>query len=209
MTAAKTPLQPRTNATLWLLLGVAGALGTWQLYTAPQLQGLRQIRLSTAALAADKQAYELRLAEVAALDRRLVAQQPVLDQLALAVPDKPAVDELLVSLGAMASSSGIVLGTVQPSEQGTEEGITVSLTARGSYAGIRLFLEALDSNLRPIKVTELGLAAASNVDGASLVNATVQLVAATAPTSTDPLRPRSEASESQGGPAEGPGGSNE
>ncbi len=208
MTAPTKPLQPRTNALLWVLLGVVGVLGTGYVYTLPQIEALREIRLSSAALAADKQAYELQISQLTALDERLEQHQPALDQLSLAVPDQPAVDELLVSLGAVASRSGIVLATIQPSSEVTPEGVTVSLTAKGSYAGIHLFLDALGTNQRPIKVTEVGLAAASDVAGASLVTASLQLVAATAG-SAQPSSPASAAADQTGltpSPASEPSG---
>lgn len=180
MTTPKAQLQPKSNATLWLLIGILGVGAIGYFYVAPQVRALKDIRLSGAALAADKLAYEVQISQIAALDTRLTVQETALDQLSLAVPDQPAVDELIVALQAIASKSGIVLSSIQPAAEGSTAGVSVLIAARGSYSGLHLFLEELGKNQRPIKVTELALNAASDVTGASLVNASMQLVAATA-----------------------------
>lgn len=179
MSTPKSTLQPKSNATLWLLLGIVGAVAAGYFYVAPEVSELRQLRLNSQALAADRQAYELQISQVTALDTRLDAQQSVLDQLAVAIPARPAVDELIVALQAMASQSGIILSTIQPAAESSSDGVSATISARGSYSGLHLFLEELAKNQRPIKVTELALSAASDVTGASLVNASIQLVAAT------------------------------
>lgn len=174
-------LQQRSNGVLWGLLGALGVIGLGYFYVAPQVDTLRDTRLAAAALAADKQSYEIRINEVLALDERLDAAQSSLDQLDLAIPPDAAIDELLVSLDAMAAKSGIVLATIQPATvEGVENGVTVSLTARGSYSGLKLFLETLQTNLRPLSVTSLAVSAASDVSGASLITASMELTAATA-----------------------------
>ncbi|MBI4185429.1 type 4a pilus biogenesis protein PilO [Candidatus Berkelbacteria bacterium] len=173
-------LGQRTNSLLYALLGVLVAALVGYFYVAPTVTKLHETRLATAALAADKIGYETRISEISALEIRLKQQQETLDRLALAVPPDAAIDELIVSLGALAESSGIVLLTVQPASIGDEAGTPVSVTARGSYRGIRLFLEKLEGNLRPVKITELSLASASDVTGASLVNASFKVIAAQA-----------------------------
>ena len=192
-------LGQRSNSTLVATLGVLVAALLGYYYVAPTVTTLGNSRLATAALALDKTAYETRIGEVVALDARLRGQPALLDRLTLAVPPDAAIDELIVSLEALAAGSGIVLATVQPVVVQEESGTKVSVTARGSYGGLRLFLEQLASNLRPIKVTELTLTAASDVSGASLVNASFQLVAAQAGVSPSLQTDQTEPAASQSG----------
>ena len=177
--SAETPLQQKGNAMLWGVLGLLGAFVVGYFYVLPSVRELKTTRLAASALAADAQSLQTTINLVTATDQSLGEHQAAIDRLALAVPDHPAFDELLVSLSAIASASGVVVPTMQPLTAASgESGAGVSLTVRGSYSGIHLFLELVSQNLRPLKVTQLTLSSTSDVTGASLISASLSLVAA-------------------------------
>lgn len=170
----------RTNTVLWLMLGVGGALVLSWFVAKPAVEALRTVRIASAASAQDVVALQQTLGQVSALSQELATRAKELDRLTLAVPPEPALDALTVSFDAMAQASGVVLTGFQPSSVLDTDGVDVTVTLRGAYGGIHLFLERLEHNLRPLVVEELALNATSDISGASLVNATLKIHAAAA-----------------------------
>lgn len=196
-------LQQKTNGMLWALLGLVVTFALGYFYVLPQVSTLRETRLATEALAADVTGLQAAMSEVQALDQSVAQRSAIVDQLNLAVPSSAAVDELIVSLETIASSAGVVLPTVQPATSTDGSVVPLTVTVRGSYSGVRLFLELLEQNLRPIRVTTLTMSTTSDVSGASLVTTTLTLEAARVPTAT-----AAKADEAPNAAA-APGGANE
>lgn len=176
-----TAVQTRSNATLWLVLGILGAVAVTYTYTGPKIAELKEVRVTALARAADTQALQSQQAEAESLWQRLEVSQESLQTLDIAVPATPSVDEFMRSLEALASASGVVLTSVQPGQG--DNAVSVSATLRGSYDGIHLFLEHLGNSKRPVQVRELALNATADADGVSLLTATLRLEPATAATS--------------------------
>ncbi|MBI4032327.1 type 4a pilus biogenesis protein PilO [Candidatus Berkelbacteria bacterium] len=180
MPSNRPVLPSKQNGMLWALLGILGVIAVGYFYTMPQIAKLKAVRTTAAARAADVLALEAQRQEILALNQQLDDRAGDLARLALAVPGAANMEELLVSLETIASTSGVVLASVQPVANAGAKGSEASVTLRGSYSGVKLFLELLAKNLRPVKVTELTLAGSSDVAGASLVDVTLTLVAADA-----------------------------
>ncbi len=171
----------RSNATLWLLLGVLGVLAIGYFYTVPQIETWKSARAMATAKQRDVQSIQQRIAEIQQLDGQLSQEASGLDRLDLAVPKTPGSEDLLITLEAIAAASGTSLASVQPldsTEEVAEPVITVGVT--GSYGGVQLFLDLLSQNLRPIEVANLSLVGTSETDGASLVTATLTIMPAQA-----------------------------
>ena len=170
----------RSNATLWLLLGVLGAAAVTYLYTGPKIAELKDVRVTALAKAADTEALQDRVTQIVALDQQLALREASLRDLDVAVPVQAGVDEFIRSLEAMASSSGVLITGIQPVQAEGASAATVSATLRGSYSGIHLFLQHVAGSRRPVLVRNLALTATADADGTSLLSATLQLEAATA-----------------------------
>lgn len=170
----------KDNGSLWILLGILGVIAAGYFYTWPQLTELKSVRTTAAARTADLEAIQAQQQEISVLAQQLASRAADLDRLTLAVPSTSRNEELLVSLEHMASTSGVVLSTVQPTATAASSGSEVTVTLRGSYSGVAAFIELLDKNLRPVKIVDLSLTGSSDVVGASLVDATMTVVAADA-----------------------------
>lgn len=176
--SARTQLATKSNATLWLLLGVLGVVAVTYAYTGPSIAKLKEVRLTALARAADTQELQARISQIVALEQQLKLREDKLKELDVAVPADPSIDEFVRSLEAMASASGVLLTSIQPA-QAESSVASVSVSLRGSYSGIHLFLQRLATSRRPVAVRSLALSTAADAGGTSLLSATMQLDAAT------------------------------
>lgn len=189
-TASKPAFAGRSNDILWAAVGILGVLAMGYFYVAPQMTELKTARATTQAREKDAAALETQITQVNQIAQQLNSQQSALQQLALAAPSSSAYDQLLIALQAIASESGVVLSTVQPASGNTTAGqqVNVTISLKGSYGGMHLFLENTAKNIRPLTITNLSLTSAADVTGASLLNATLIVTAAQAivPKATTP-----------------------
>lgn len=175
---SNSPSPGKQNGALWAVLGGLGAVVIGYFYTLPQITALKEVRTTVQARAADVAALDVQAQELLATKQLLDQRSAELERLALAVPNTNGIDDLLVTLESIASTSGVVLASVQPVVTAGTKGSEAAVTLRGSYSGVRLFLEQLAKNLRPIKITELSIAGSSDVAGASLVDVSLTVIAA-------------------------------
>lgn len=169
-------LKGKQNNILWLTLGLVGVLVVGYFYVRPTLDELKAARAASAAAGRDLEALNTKISQIQSLNAQLDSNKDAVDKLNLAVPDQAAFDELLVTLNAIASKSGIRLVSLQP----TGDKAIANATVEGSYSGIRSFVDNMHKNLRPINVSRLELRGGSNVANASLITVSMTLDPATA-----------------------------
>lgn len=176
-TTPKAATSGRSNDALWAVLGLAGLVAITYLYTAPQMQALKDARAASLARQQDNQDIQAQIAQVGQLGQQLESQQAALTQLGLAAPVGAATDQLLVALQAIASESGVILLSVQPTGADAAQASAV-VTLRGSYTGVHLFFELLEKNIRPLPATNVSIASAADATGIALLNVSATISAA-------------------------------
>lgn len=175
--AAKTAAPTRTNDVLWAAIGLIGLVAITYLYTAPQMAALKEARAATQAREGDNQDVQGQIAQVAQISQQLAAQEAALTQLSLAAPVGAATDQLLVALQAIASESGVILVSVQPSGADTAQA-SAAVSLRGSYTGVHLFFELLQKNIRPLPATNVSIVSTPDASGVVLLNVGLTISAA-------------------------------
>jgi len=183
----------RSNALLWLLLGFLATLAIGYFYVAPQVQSWRFARATVAAKQRDTDALNQQAAQIQDLASQLEEQALALKRLSLAVPNASDSKDLIASLDSISSGAGVALDSVQPGQSTGELTLPVyTVKISGSYSGIRQFLLDLQTNLRPMQVTDMLLANDQLSPDSSLVVATLTVVPAQA------IVPKVQASSSGG-----------
>ncbi len=188
MSTDAQPASARSNDILWTAVGLLGVAAMGYFYVAPAIAKLKESRAAAQAKQNDVTAMTDQIAQIDQIGQQLAAQTESLKLLNLAVPATPAFDQLLMALAAMASQSGVELSTVTPAVGSTGASTpSASVSVKGTYTGIHLFLENAAKNIRPLTITNLGLAAAT-VEGQAtpLITATMTMTAAQAVLPTDP-----------------------
>lgn len=171
-------LPDRSNAVLWLLLGLLGVVAVLYFYVQPERARLVELRAKSQASQEDIAVVQAQIDAITALDATLAEQSNQLNRLTVAVPTGDGLGELLVMLQDTATQAGVVLTSIQPAVATDQAGPTLSLAVRGSYGGIRLFVAGAEALIRPVTISKLSISASSSVPGASLVSASMTLTAA-------------------------------
>lgn len=159
------------------LVGVAGAVALFFLYTKPAYDGVEALR-------AENKSYDLALEKAAELQRlkqsllsRYNAFNPAdIERLHKLLPDHVDNVRLVLDLDTLASKHGLALqnvvisrpntadegrvGVIGPS-QNTFESLTFQFSTTGTYARFKEFLTDLEDSLRIVDVTNLSIAAAA------------------------------------------------
>lgn len=120
------------------------------------------------------------------LESKIKAAQSTVKKLAIALPEGDEIPEILVQIEAVASNSGLSITGFSPSKEQLMEAATMgveeenaaaaeeamegmesaepivstydfSMTVEGSYSAVVKFLNTLETNLRPIKITQADL----------------------------------------------------
>ena len=149
----------------------------------PQLEILKEKNLEAAVKKTDLRTKEQQVENLKELESEIKAAQSTVRKLAIALPKGAEVPEILVQIEAMASSSGLSISDFTPSKEqlidsgkveagiregeGAPEGTksaepTVdaygfSMSVEGPYSAVVKFLNTLETNLRPIKITQADL----------------------------------------------------
>lgn len=186
------PATGRSNDILWAALGVLGVAVITYLYVAPQMTALKEARATTQAREQDTQDVRAQAASVAQLTQQLNSQPDALAQLALAAPVGAAADQLLVALQSIATESGVVLLSVQPTSATSELSSSV-VTLRGSYTGVHLFFELIQKNIRPLAASNVAITSTADSEGVALLNVSLTIspaqVVPTPTTATSEVQP--------------------
>lgn len=196
--AEPTSAATRSNSQLWALLGGLGVIAVLYFYVMPARTELLAVRTEALAAEKDLAALQDQISATVSQGTQLVSRADDLARLDLAVPRSQGFEELLVALTATAEQSGVVVTSIQPVAGTEESGTTVSLSVRGSYGGVRLFVGGLAGLLRPISIKTLSLSATANLAGGSLVNATLELTAAALGSTSPPALMPAEGGAAQG-----------
>lgn len=94
-------------------------------------------------------------------------------RLQVAIPVDPAIEDIYVSLDAIAARTGLTIATVTPGKVEKDE-VPVDVTLSGSYEGIVDFMNSLSSNLRPVTVENVGIAS-SQSENQTVITASFKL----------------------------------
>ncbi len=176
----------RSNTLLWALLGLLGVGAVVYFYVAPQRSAVLAVRADSLAAAEDIDALQERVSTIVALGTTLEGRAADLKRLDLAVPQTDGSEDLLVALSDSAERSGVVVTAVAPAVSTSAGGHAVTVTVRGSYGGVRLFVGTLTDLVRPIAIDSLTFSATAELAGGSLMNATLELRAAALGTAQSP-----------------------
>lgn len=174
----------RSNDILWAAVGLLGVAAMGYFYVLPSVTSLKDARATVKAKEQDNQEVQDQITQVTRIGAQLASQQTALQQLGLAVPSGAAFDQLLIALSAIASSSGVELSSVQPvavtASGAATQGASATISLKGSYSGVHLFLENLAKNIRPVTIANLAIASSADEKNVSLLTVTMTLTAAQA-----------------------------
>lgn len=162
-----------------LLICIIAIIAIIYLLILPQLKSLRENNLNATVKKIELQEKEQKIDNLKSLEPEIKAKKEIISKLSIALPKNTRVDEILVQISAMASSSGMTLLSFSPSSKqniastSTEETSTpaskeeaiseseiivdqysLNLSVEGSYSSVMGFIYAIESNLRPIKINK-------------------------------------------------------
>ncbi len=169
--------QKRRNDLLWMILGITFVIAIAYFYTYPQIQNWQTALITATAKEQDALAITEKISITESKKSELASNSGITNQLDLAVPPTQAEDDFVATIESIAESSGVTINFFQPNSN--SDGLEASLNINGSFLGIGLFLQDLHKNLRPVKVTNVRITSVSAVEGAALLGATMDIVAAT------------------------------
>lgn len=173
------------------LLGIAGAVALFFLYTKPAYDGVATLR-------SENESYDLALEKAAELQRlkqsllsRYNAFNPAdIERLHKLLPDHVDNVRLVLDLDTLASKHGIALqnvvisrpnaaeegrgNTIGPSQR-TFESLTFQFSTTGTYDSFKTFLTDLEESLRIVDVVDLSIAAAAVQTGEPVYSYNVTL----------------------------------
>jgi Tfp pilus assembly protein PilO len=162
------------------LVALAAVLAVWFLvFWNPE--GSRLKAANQAQIAAKVAGQEAQLATLKADQPKLKAERAVLAKLVQAVPDGPALDQMLHTINAAALSAGVSLdlvGTPEPAGWGGSTGaapatsgaqsLGLSLDVTGTQAHVLRFVTTLDRQPRLYVVSSFGLSTPQSGAGANV-----------------------------------------
>lgn len=156
----------------------------------PKVKDLKQINTQVGALQGEKTALDSKIKALEEAQSQIAAAKPSIDTLNIAVPNNPAMPEILVSLESIVGRTGLVLNQLSPASTG--EGVSsgeakVTISVSGSYPNVIRLLETFEKNIRPIKVNSLALTSSGETgDTAATFELSLLFVPPQATTSTQP-----------------------
>lgn len=175
--------QQKRNDFLWMVLGIIIVTAIGYFYTYPQIINWQSAIIAAEARRLDAQEAQAKVATVEQKKAEIAQNKATVDELNLVAPETQAEDDFVATLESIAENTGLTVNFFQPNFN--SEHLEVSINANGSFLGIGLFLQDIQKNLRPVKISELRITNVSSVPGASLLNATMKITAATAISSQD------------------------
>lgn len=170
--------QQKRNDFLWMVLGIILVTAVGYFYTYPQIIAWQNALIAAEARRLDAQEAQNKVSTVEQKKAEIAQNQDIVNELNLVAPGNQAEDDFVATLESIAENTGLTVNFFQPNFN--SEHLEVSINANGSFLGIGLFLQDIQKNLRPVKISELRITNVSSVPGASLLNATMKITAATA-----------------------------
>ena len=154
----------------------------------PQTDSLKQNNIQAAAKKTLYNDQAKQIANLTSLSSQLASSATQVQQLSTALPKHQDVSELIVQLSAIATSQGLTISSLNPStsqsaiaptESTTSSQPTVgtydfTLSITGTYSQIYGFLQALETNLRPINIQKVDFASGSGSDPTISANMTME-----------------------------------
>lgn len=146
---------PFVSIGLWGLSLIVIVFWTW-----PSWQEYSSTKEALRFQETELQSRENYFAQLASVNQQLQTYAKELARLDAALPASTSLPELYDTLQDIAASSGLVLTAVSAvvSEETDPKEIEVSLTLEGSYAGLKEFLEGVQTSSRFLAVQSLDLA---------------------------------------------------
>ena len=108
------------------------------------------------------------------MESKFSSSSDMVKKLGLAVPGSDQMPEILVQLETMASASGLKVSSVQPSKEAAKGVVPVTVTLQGDYKGFTSMLAKMETNIRPMNIKAINMAAAPQKESA-LLNFTLNL----------------------------------
>ncbi len=124
----------------------------------PMSGTLKEVNTQVAAASADVDLAQQKITDLQEFDQLIKKYPTEADLLSLAAPGDLDLPQFMVAVEAIAAKSSVALSSIQPPAQGSTD---VSIQVSGSFDGLLAFMANLEKNLRPIKVSEIQIAAAT------------------------------------------------
>lgn len=96
-----------------------------------------------------------KISDLKYLQTQFEANQPLIELLNIAMPQDPQMPQTIISINSIAKDSGVDITSIQPKSKSASSSNQITLSINGYYEGLKVFLNKLEKNLRPINVTEL------------------------------------------------------
>ena len=178
-------LANRDQGLLIGLMAVVLAVAAWFFWLAPTANAIAQANSQLATLDQQKSTIAARLALLTATNTDLANQPEAVKLLQLAIPATGGVPDLLTSIDAMATASGVSLTSIQPStasDQPTQLALTVNCT--GSFTAIQAMVSALEQTIRPLTIQTVSLTSSATAAGSTTITAALSLTTPLATSTT-------------------------
>ncbi len=142
---------------LLLLVAVIG----WFFIVRPQINVFAERSLDAKVKQEELFSYEQRVDDLTFIRDKGETIQSVLRAQYLAMPKTSQIPEVLVMIEALASSSGVTLGSATVGEPGASE-VPVTVAFSGNLGTITSFLNAMHNNIRTVVVKDQSMIADNN-----------------------------------------------
>lgn len=146
--------------------------------TIPIRDDYKSNRLNYENLVKEKTSLEQKQTDLRRLAAEKESRAEFLAQVADAMPVTPAIPELLVTLEKISENNNLILENFTPREpiavepgkeaKGTRyQSMPIELDVIGKYADLKKFIQDIESNIRPINITNISISESGSVAGAS------------------------------------------
>ena len=174
-----------------ILLALIIILAVVYLVINPQLGYLKENNLEAAVKGKELKDKTQLVDNLKQLQSTISQNQKQVNQLAIALPKGEKIGEILIELQAMASSNNLSITAFSPSikeitsetsssaTQNTSSKTEVSpynftFSVAGPYSGVLAFLQSVETNLRPLKITKIDISGGEGSDPRLSVTSSVE-----------------------------------
>jgi Tfp pilus assembly protein PilO len=147
-----------SKATAYALLAMVGTVVLYLFGFRIILDNVRVASQERASNEAKIAGLQQKISDLRSLAQQFIEQRQQVDVLSVAMPADRQIAEVVSMFETMTARAGLTLDNIQPATP-TEEGLPVTVSVRGSFAGVLTFAELMEKNVRPIRIGPINMSA--------------------------------------------------
>lgn len=126
----------------------------------PKIQNIKQVSADIATKQSELKAGQEKVAALRQAVQLMTSAKKDLEILGVAIPASENAEEAFAQLAANSSASGLEIKSTGVSTGEADSGgnLTLTITLSGKFENFKTFLENLEKNLRPVKITDYNMA---------------------------------------------------